>query len=76
MATFLGTNILKNLEQLIAAKPELQQALVDLHTDLCMLQDGSWEPDHDSVAASIANVEKVARILGVEVYDDREGAEL
>lgn len=67
---------MKNLEQLIADKPELQQALVALYTDLCMLQDGSWEPDCDSVDASIGNVEKVAQILGVEVYDDREGTEL
>lgn len=49
---------MKNLEKLIAAKPEIQQALVELYTDLCMLQDGSWEPDHDSVDASIGNVER------------------
>lgn len=46
-----------------------------VYTDLLMLKDGSWEPDNDSIEATLFILEKVAERLGLSLKDKRDGIE-
>ena len=51
---------------------ELQQRFDKLYTDLLMLQDGSWEPDFQSVDASLDTLADIADYFGIYMADTRE----
>jgi hypothetical protein len=51
---------------------ELESLLNHIHTDLAMLQDGSWTPDITSIEASLNTVDEIANILGIELKDIRD----
>jgi hypothetical protein len=54
----------------------IQSRFNDLYTDLRMLQDGEWMPDHHSVQDSIDNLESLAVEVGasqpVDLRDEEE----
>ena len=50
----------------------IQEALNQLHTDFNMFADGDWTPDSDSMQCSHDNVEKIAKLLDLDLEDLRE----
>ena len=48
-----------------------RECLDSLHTDFLMLEDGSWDPDRQSVAASLETVQKLGKLLNLEPKDIR-----
>ena len=52
---------------------QVHRKLCCLFTDMKMLMDGDWEPDTDSVKASIDNLNDIQQLLNLpELEDTRE----
>jgi len=50
----------------------LEENLSNVFTDLSMLQDGSWQPDGDSIQASLNNLHEIAHDLKINIVDTRK----
>jgi len=54
---------------------DLPMALNCVYTDFLMLRDGDWDPDEDTINASIGMIERIAEILDIGLEDTREDME-
>jgi len=48
-----------------AGEATMQELFSSLYTDLRMMQDDEWEPDFDSVEASIMTLAQLAKRCGI-----------
>jgi hypothetical protein len=54
------------------SEDKLQEAFSALYTDLLMLQDGDWEPDFQSVDASLDILANIADYFDIPMVDNRD----
>jgi hypothetical protein len=50
----------------------MKEILSRNYTDLLMLEDESWQPDNDSINASISNIQEIESIFEIDLKDTRE----
>lgn len=50
-----------------------KQALNSIFTDINMLKEGVWEPDTDSINATLTMIRVLADNLRIELKDTRDG---
>lgn len=51
---------------------QIQVYLNCIYTDILMLQDGSWEPDDDSIECSMEMIQGIASELLLGLEDTRD----
>jgi len=52
------------------SRQEITELLSNLRTDFNLLGDGDWVPDNHSVNSSIDAVERLAKLLSVELTEE------